>query len=92
MRQRVAILLLFCCAASFSALAQTTPAPVEGDHVIRDFRFESGETLPELRLHYRTLGQPVKDAAGQVRNAILVMHGTTGSGSGFLSPSFGAAA
>ncbi len=88
MRQRFAVLLLVSCVASCSILAQTTPAPVEGDHVIRDFRFESGETLPELRLHYRTLGQPVKDAAGQVRNAILVMHGTTGSGSGFLSPSF----
>ncbi|MBI1766423.1 MAG: alpha/beta fold hydrolase [Acidobacteria bacterium] len=92
MRQRMVILLCLCCVASWPATclvrAQTTPAPVEGDYVARDFRFESGETLPALQLHYRTLGQPLKNAAGQVRNAVLVMHGTTGAGSGFLSPSF----
>ena len=88
MLRRFVILLLLISAASFQAQAQASPAPVEGDHVIRDFRFESGETLPELRLHYRALGQPVKDVTGQVRNAVLVMHGTTGSGAGFLSQAF----
>ena len=56
--------------------------------VIRDFRFASGETLPELRLHYLTLGRPRRDAAGVVRNAVLILHGTGGSGSQFLSPLF----
>jgi homoserine O-acetyltransferase len=64
------------------------PAPVEGDHVIRDFRFRSGETLPELKLHYTTVGTPVRDAAGVVRNAVLVMHGTGGNGRSFLRPQF----
>ncbi|MEO8333581.1 MAG: alpha/beta fold hydrolase [bacterium] len=70
-------------------LAQGANAPgVVGDHIVRNFRFASGETLPELRLHYRTLGQPRRDANGVVRNAVLIMHGTTGSGSQFLSPVF----
>jgi homoserine O-acetyltransferase/O-succinyltransferase len=64
------------------------PSPVEGDFVIPHFAFESGEVLPELRLHYTTLGAPVRDATGKVRNAVLIMHGTTGAGSGFLSESF----
>ena len=53
-----------------------------------DFAFQSGQRLAELRLHYRTIGTPLKDAAGVVRNAVLLMHGTTGSGAGFLSPTF----
>ena len=56
------------------------PQAVEGDFVIKDFKFNSGETLPELRMHYRTLGTPRKDAQGVVRNAVLIMHGTGGSG------------
>lgn len=64
------------------------PAPVEGNYVVRDFKFETGEILPELRLHYTTVGTPVKDAAGNVQNAVLIMHGTTGSGRGFLSNQF----
>jgi len=59
-----------------------------GTFVIKDFRFASGETLPELRLHYRTLGRPRRDAAGVVRNAVLILHGTGGSGGQFLSPLF----
>src|SRR6185503_5699954 len=46
------------------------PPVTEGDFVLRNFRFASGEVLPELRLHYRTLGQPRKDARGRVRNAV----------------------
>ena len=65
------------------------PAPVEGDFVVRDFRFSSGETLPALKLHYRTIGTPRKDASGVVRNAVLILHGTGGSGAGFLSQTFG---
>src|SRR5438874_517013 len=63
-------------------------APVEGDYVIRDFHFRSGETLPELKLHYTTVGTPVRDAAGVVRNAVLIMHGTGGTGRAFLRPQF----
>jgi homoserine O-acetyltransferase/O-succinyltransferase len=73
---------------SLSALAQTSPVPAQGDFVLRDFEFESGEALPELRLHYRTLGTPRRDAAGVVRNAVLILHGTGGSGAGFLSEQF----
>ena len=64
------------------------PAPRQGDYVIRDFKFGSGEVLPELRLHYATLGAPARDAAGVVRNAVLVMHGTGGAGGQFLTPQF----
>lgn len=62
--------------------------PAEGDYVIRDFRFASGETIAELRIHYRTYGQPRKDAQGIVRNAVLIMHGTGGSGAQFVGQGF----
>jgi homoserine O-acetyltransferase len=58
------------------------------DVVLRDFKFADGESLPELRIHYTTLGTPRRDAAGTVRNAVLVLHGTTGAGTGFLSRNF----
>jgi homoserine O-acetyltransferase/O-succinyltransferase len=58
------------------------PAPTEGSWAIRDFKFQSGESLPEVRLHYRTLGNPSNDA-------VVVLHGTTGSGAGMLNPAFG---
>jgi homoserine O-acetyltransferase/O-succinyltransferase len=65
------------------------PAPVEHDFLVRDFRFGSGETLPTLNLHYRTIGTPQRDASGVVRNAVLILHGTGGTGAGFLSQTFG---
>jgi homoserine O-acetyltransferase/O-succinyltransferase len=64
------------------------PAPSEADYTIRDFKFTSGETLPELRIHYRALGKPQKDARGKTINAVLIMHGTTGSGGQFIRPEF----
>jgi len=64
------------------------PKPNEGNFALRDFKFASGETLPELRLHYRTLGKAVRDDKGVTRNAVLIMHGTTGSGAQFLRPEF----
>src|SRR5438105_6964354 len=70
-------------AASFSSAADY-PAPAEGDSTVRDFKFTSGETLPELHLHYRTIGKPEKDAQGKTTNAVLIMHGTTGSGAQFV--------
>lgn len=60
----------------------------EGNFVIRDFRFQSGELLPELRLHYVTLGTPRRDAAGHTTNAVLLLHGTTASGGMFLGAGF----
>jgi homoserine O-acetyltransferase/O-succinyltransferase len=64
------------------------PISAEADFVIHGFHFESGETLPELRIHYRTLGAPKKDSSGTVRNAVLIIHGTGGAGSQFLSRQF----
>jgi homoserine O-acetyltransferase len=84
----VVLLASSVAAAAAQDTAATYPAPVEGDYVIRDFAFDSGGRMPELRIHYRTLGQPVRDASGVVRNAVLVLHGTTGSGANFISPSF----
>jgi len=64
------------------------PTPADGDFVIHDFRFQSGETLPELRLHYRTIGVLRRDEQGIARNAILILHGTTGSSGQFIRPEF----
>lgn len=84
-------------ALSFGALAQAQPAPpppppppnpIEGFYVARDFQFGSGEKMEALRLHFTTLGQPRRDSSGQVRNAVLIMHGTGGTGNAFLSPNF----
>jgi homoserine O-acetyltransferase len=77
--------LAFARIAPAQAPAQ---APTEGAFVLRDFAFRSGEKLPELRIHYRTLGKPERDAKGVVDNAVLVLHGTTGSGGNFLGPEF----
>lgn len=62
--------------------------PHEGDFFVSDFQFNSGDVLPELRLHYTTLGQPQRDANGIVRNAVLILHGTGGTGQGFLTKNF----
>src|ERR1041385_520694 len=67
---------------------QTWPTPVEGDWIAKDFVFKTGEKLPELRLHYTTVGEPARDAAGHIHNAVLVMHGTGGNGRAFLSANF----
>ena len=60
----------------------------EGNFVVRDFRFQNGEVLPELRLHYVTLGTPKRDAAGHITNAVLILHGSTVSGAMFLGADF----
>jgi homoserine O-acetyltransferase len=85
MRTLVGPLILLAC---IPARAADYPEPTEGDCVLRDFRFASGESLPELRIHYRTLGAPRRDEQGVVRNAVLILHGTTGSGANFLRPEF----
>jgi homoserine O-acetyltransferase/O-succinyltransferase len=60
----------------------------EGDFVVHNFQFHDGESLPDLRLHYTTLGKPSRDAQGRVTNAVLIMHGTGGTGQQFLRPVF----
>jgi homoserine O-acetyltransferase/O-succinyltransferase len=77
-------------AATVSAQAEApSKYPVtEGDYVAHDFTFKSGEQLPELRLHYRTLGKLARDAQGRATNAVLILHGTGGSGQQFLQPQF----
>jgi len=90
---RALALLLLAAGARAQGPAQTAPSPglepTEGDYIVRDFTFKSGERLAELRLHYTTLGHPTRDAAGHVNNAVIVMHGTGGSGRPFLGEGFG---
>ncbi len=71
-----------------SSTASAQPAPVEGDFSAAGFALASGQSLPELRMHYRTLGQPRRGADGRVENAVLLLHGTGGTGAQFLSPQF----
>src|SRR5438045_2697209 len=74
---------------AFSVLAVPYPAPVEHDFVVRDYRFENGQVLASLNLHCTTIGEARKDAkTGRVSNAVLIMHGTGGSGHQFLTPIF----
>ena len=85
----VVIVLVVMQAGLCSAQAPSPkPAPSEGDYVAHDFHFKSGESLPELRLHYFTFGKPERDASGKVTNAVLILHGTGGSGRQFLAPQF----
>jgi homoserine O-acetyltransferase len=80
------VVLMLCTGAALAAPVALRAQ--EHDFVLRDFRFASGESLPALTLHYRTLGRPRRDSAGLVRNAVLILHGTTGSGAQFLSRPF----
>src|SRR4051812_46254106 len=59
----------------------------EDDYVIKDYRFTSGAVLPELRLHYRTMGVARRDAAGRIVNGVLLLQGNTGTGANWLRPS-----
>jgi homoserine O-acetyltransferase len=85
---RMAIVMLFVCGEA--ALAQEPPAlpTQEGDLVVHDFKFRSGETLSVLKLHYTTLGTPTRDARGRITNAVLILHGTGGDGHQSLRPQF----
>jgi homoserine O-acetyltransferase/O-succinyltransferase len=85
------LLASFCLAVgAASHAAGPELRPLEGDYVIHDFRFASGETLPELRMHYTYLGKAKKDALGRVTNAVLIMHGTGGSGRSLINERFSA--
>jgi homoserine O-acetyltransferase len=80
-----AVILAF---AAQVASAADYPRPTAHEYVSRNFRFATGETLGELRIRYRTLGAPERDSQGKVRNAVLILHGTTGNGEQFLRPEF----
>ncbi|MBO0861852.1 MAG: alpha/beta fold hydrolase [Chloracidobacterium sp.] len=97
MNQRMILPFLFLLCITGAAQSQNAartpnyPQPVEGDFAIRDFKFNSEENLPELRLHYRTIGELKRDASGKASNAVLILHGTGGSGAGFLSNQYAGA-
>src|SRR5437762_4703744 len=78
-------------ALALTAALLSPAAGYEGDAALANFRFASGDSLPELRLHFRTFGRPQRDSLGHVRNAVLILHGTTGSGAQFLNPNFAGA-
>ncbi len=84
---RSRILIVFLLLTGL-ARAVDCSAPQAGDYVVKHFQFKSGESLPEIKLHYYTFGTPQKDSSGRVRNAVLILHGTGGSGRQFLSPNF----
>jgi homoserine O-acetyltransferase/O-succinyltransferase len=82
-------LVLAALLAGAAAHAQTNNWPAEdGNYVIKNFRFGSGETIPELKLHYLTLGKPHRDAAGHTDNVVLLLHGTGGDAHSLLNPVF----
>ena len=98
---RVNLVVAAALCAATPALAQkaqpaTSPAApqarqwprTEGDFRTRDFAFQSGKRLPELRIHYTTLGTPRRDGNGLITNAVMVLHGTGGTGKQFLAPQF----
>src|SRR5438270_2460525 len=82
------LLILLAALAFCPPAAAQYPTPAPADFVLKDFTFRSGEKLADLRIHYRTVGTPARDAQGVVRNAVLILHGTGGSGAQFLRPEF----
>src|SRR6185437_9198091 len=89
----LASLVFFAIALAPLSFAQSVPTRQqmhwdthEGDFIIHNFHFHDGETIPELRIHYTSLGTPHRDAQGRVTNAVLILHGTGGTGHQFLSP------
>jgi homoserine O-acetyltransferase len=76
-------------ASGTSSAPATYPGQTEGDFVAKNFTFQNGQKLPEVRLHYTTLGTPHENAKGEIDNAVLLLHGTTGTGKSFLAPALG---
>jgi homoserine O-acetyltransferase/O-succinyltransferase len=85
---QLTLVLAFTLAFLPHVFTQEAPKPTEGDFVVHNFRFRSGDVLQEMKLHYATYGKPVTDSAGRVTNAVLVLHGTTGSGQQFTGARF----
>lgn len=86
--RRLALLVALCLVNQPSSAQAHTQPGVTGDYRLGHFAFADGEQIDSLTIHYRTLGTPRRDASGVVRNAVLILHGTTGSGDQFLSPVF----
>ena len=88
MRTSICVLALWCGSVAGAAAQAPYPAPVEGTFVARNVAFDSGEVAAAITIHYRTVGEPRKDADGIVRNAVMILHGTGGSGRGFISDGY----
>ena len=82
------VLMLLIAGVASAAVAQSFPTPERHDFTVRNFRFQSGESLAEVRIHYRTVGTPVRNAKGRITNGVLVMHGSSGDAGQVLAPSF----
>src|SRR5687768_5811839 len=80
--------LAVSCAAPAAAQVDYSARLTQGDAILKDFTFANGQKLPELKIHYATLGTPRRDQRGQIVNAVMVLHGTGGSGQQFLQPQF----
>ena len=87
MKLRLMVVLSLAC-AGLAVRAADLPKATPGDYLVKDFQFKSGERLAEVKLHYYTLGAPQRDSNGKVRNAVLILHGTGGSGKQFQSATF----
>jgi homoserine O-acetyltransferase len=87
-RSLCATAALFAAATLYAQAPPPKYQPTESDYVAHNFQFKSGEKLPELRLHYMTLGKLARDAQGHPTNAVLILHGTGGTGQQFLQPQF----
>lgn len=87
MRKYVLASLALLSAVPAPVIAQTS-APKEADVVFKDYVFSTGERLPEVKIHYTTLGTPKRDASGNISNAVMILHGTGGTGHQFFQPQF----
>ena len=86
---RLALLIVFLGIASpAAAQSRAFPEPERHDFVVKDFKFQGGDTLPEIKIHYRTVGQPSRDARGRINNAVMVLHGSSGDAGQVLAASF----
>jgi len=88
---RLALLAFVAITGTVVAAAQQNHSPLptsEGDYIVHNFHFRSGENLPEVRIHYTTIGTLARDKNGRAGNAILILHGTGGTGHQFLAPQF----
>ncbi len=84
-----ALLFAFLSLASTAwAQARVFPEPQRHDYIVKDFRFQNGETLPEIKIHYRTVGTPMRDARGRITNGVMVLHGSSGDAGQVLAASF----
>jgi homoserine O-acetyltransferase len=83
---RILATVALLCAASPTIAQAPWPGQHEGDVVLADFRFGSGEVLPALKIHYLTIGTAQRNAAGEILNGVLLLHGTSGTSKNWLAP------